>query len=273
MLNATTVLIVPALAVFATMCGCASTAHNDWCQSPSVSSPSVGLRLLAKNEDRLEFEWRIDNPSALPIWIPAATGSRFASPPRVLVLPENALLCAFATPRISDEQSEPPGSVEAQAVPDVEYVKVNAGGQVQGHFSVELPFDLPPVGGPRSVFQYRGDYGHLEGLFSAAVEERQVTMTAAHQVLFAIEYWTVNPVDGVPDQKRAYDGLYWCSLVHQAVLAKKYPADNLAANPAVTRRIIATCALACEVPFRGPVTIYYAPRTKIHDQSADDSNK
>lgn len=227
LLNTITVLAVLTLAAIATMCGCVYSDRDDWCRSPVVSSPSVGFRLLARHEDRLDSEWQIANPSALPIWIPVAVdsepicipvavGSEFASAPSAFVLPHNALLFAFATPRVSDEQTESPGNIEAQSIPDVAYVRVGAGRQVQGRFSVKLPFEPPPEGFVRSVFHYQGDYDHLEGVFSAAVEERQVTMTTAHQVLFAIEYWTVNPDDGVPDQQQAYDQLYWSSLVHQA---------------------------------------------------------
>ena len=242
--------------------GCCASHWHDVGELSETEPVSLQLVLIATHDDRLEFSWTCINRSGASIWVPfeASVGDEGTEKgvPFVYVLPEERLMFAFATPRVSDEQSSSVGMVEAQSIPEVAYVELPQGGRFDGRFAVELPFSPPAEGVPRSVFQYKGEYEHLPGLFSRAVEERETVSRSAERVVLAVEFWLVDPDTGLPRDQHTYRKLHERSLASQALLARKYPGDDLALDACFTRRFVMSSEVKCTVPFVAPVDIYYS---------------
>ena len=97
-------------------------------------------------------------------------------------------------------------------------------------------------------------------------------MIEARQVMLGIVYWKFDRLgySGLPDSQLAYDKLYWESLVYQAIVTRK---TGLTTNIATVRRILATPALACEVPLTEPVAVYYPLPVILSEQYAEEADE
>lgn len=242
--------------------GCAADRPQEWANTQVLNRPSVGLRIYARDKTQIIFEWRVKNTTSSSIWIPdeSTGGSVFSLAPKVLVLPHDTFLFAVTYRRISDEQNRQE-LIETAFLPSVNFVEVVPGGQIERKFSIALPFELSIDAEVDSIFQYKGDYKHIFSGFSPETKEEQAVMRVAQQAILAVEYWDVDISKGfgLPAQQAAYDQIYRRSLVYQAVLAKKYPADGFGHNSLLVRHIVYTSAISCEVPLSEPTKIYYAP--------------
>lgn len=248
--------------------GCRMNRQHEQAGLQIFKQPSVRLKILAKEQNRIVFEWRIVNSLPSSIWIPdeSPAGKAFTSAPRAFMLPHDTILFAAAIPRSSDEQYNAE-FIEGTSMPKYHFVELAPGDQVTRNYSVALPFEFPTDEQLRSIFQYRGIYKHTYSVFSPEIEEVEVVMKIASQAILAVEYWDVDPLGDswLPVQQEAYDRLYNRSLVYQALLAKKYPADDFAVNPLLVRHIVYTSAITCNIPLREPIKIYFDQPVQVND--------
>jgi hypothetical protein len=215
--------------------------------------------------DTLRVSWVVKNPYPVAMRIAGRWDSQEPSwQPATFVLPSSTLLCALGEVKFPEEQLGDDswgGITPPNEQFSVSWVTLDPNEQYKGEFTLSLPLRLSSVGrgDPDSVFDHRGGYGHLDGIFHPTAEDEvQRCVAVLSQLVMAVQYELYMPASGEEGacSEQQLQMLMRDSFIRQAVRARKWPGARY--DPGLTGWAISP-DIKVSIKLATPRVVQYVP--------------